>query len=125
MQATYTKLFADAGGVSHFEDVTLPMPLGFAVPPAEPLNVAQIGPAAMVSLIGGSPNWKGDAAHPTPRRLLFVFLQGEVQVTASDGTARRFHAGDVLLAEDTTGQGHSSRITGTEEWRAVVVTLAD
>jgi len=125
MHASYVRLYADAQGVSHFEDLDLPMPPGFAIPPAEPLNIAQIGPATMVTLMGGAPNWQGQASHPAPQRLLFAFLRGTVEVTASDGETRTFQPGDVLLSEDTWGQGHSSRITGAEPCLAVVAMLAD
>ena len=32
-----------------------------------------------------------------------------VEIECGDGTTRRFGVGDVLLADDTTGQGHISR----------------
>jgi hypothetical protein len=46
-------------------------------------------------------------------------------VTASDGAVRRFPAGSVLLLEDTTGKGHSSRIVSDEDVLIVAVALAD
>ena len=57
------------------------------------------------------PNWKGGAAHPAPRRAIFITVRGEYQVTPSDGVARRFAAGSVVIVEDTTGDGHSTTIT--------------
>ena len=50
-----------------------------------------------------------DSPHPSPRRMIFVTVQGEYQITAS-GETRRFPAGSVLVAEDTTGVGHSTKI---------------
>jgi hypothetical protein len=44
-----------------------------------------------------------------------VYLQGEAEIVAGDSTARRFKAGSVLLAEDTWGTGHSSRVIGDVE----------
>ena len=38
MHTSYARLFADDGGVSHFEDVSVTMKPDFAVPPAEPLH---------------------------------------------------------------------------------------
>jgi len=52
-------------------------------------------------------------------------LQGEYQVIASDGTSRDFPAGSIVLAEDTWGKGHSSRLKGETEGLIFVVTLAD
>jgi len=36
-------------------------------------------------------------------------LEGSVEIEIGDGSKRLFHCGDILLAEDTTGQGHFSR----------------
>jgi hypothetical protein len=43
---------------------------------------------------------------------------------ASDGTSG-VGAGIVLLAEDTTGKGHVSRVTGTEDMHVVILMLHD
>jgi hypothetical protein len=110
MEARYTRLYADADGVSHFEDLAIELLPGFAAPPAEPLHAAMFLRTAQSSWIGGTAGWKGDVPHPSPRRLLFVYLQGESESTSGDGEARRFGPGSVLLAEDIWGTGHSSRV---------------
>jgi hypothetical protein len=56
---------------------------------------------------------------------LFCNLQGEYEVTASDGTTRRFPAGSLLLLEDTTGKGHRTRITSDDDVLLVAVALTD
>jgi hypothetical protein len=38
-----------------------------------------------------------------------IHLAGRVEIECGDGTKRRFGVGDILLADDTTGQGHISR----------------
>jgi hypothetical protein len=47
--------------------------------------------------------------HPAPRRQYIINLDAGVQITASDGEARRIGAGEVILVEDTTGKGHLSK----------------
>jgi uncharacterized cupin superfamily protein len=37
-----------------------------------------------------------------------VVLSGRAAITTSDGVRREVGPGDVILAEDTTGQGHVS-----------------
>jgi hypothetical protein len=106
----YVRLFADAAGVSHFEDVTVDLPPVDFAPPAPPLNVASLFPAAACGLLGVGPDWGGDVPHPAPRRQFFCTICGEYEVTASDGTRRRFPVGSLLLLEDTTGAGHATRI---------------
>jgi len=61
--------------------------------------------------------------HPSPRRLLFVYLEGTSEITAGDGEARLFGPGSVLLAEDTWGSGHSSRVV--EPDIGLVFSIAD
>jgi hypothetical protein len=63
--------------------------------------------------------------HPAPRRQLFCNLRGEYEVTASDGTVRRFPAGSLLLLEDTSGEGHTTRFVSDDDVLVVSVTLAD
>ncbi len=47
--------------------------------------------------------------HNAPRRQLVIPLDAEVEVEAGDGSVRRIGPGEVLLADDLTGQGHKSR----------------
>ena len=50
--------------------------------------------------------------HPAPRRQYVMTLQGQAEIILGDGTALTFGPGDVLLAEDVTGEGHITRIVG-------------
>lgn len=123
--AKYVRLYADEFGESHFEDLEVALvPVDFA-PPAAPLNIAQFRPTAQSLFVGAPPGWGGETSHPTPRRQIFCVLQGEYEVTASDGGVRRFPAGSVLLLEDTWGKGHSTRITGQVDALIFGVALAD
>jgi len=47
--------------------------------------------------------------HPAPRRQLVVTLSGESEIELDGGKKVRLGPGHILLAEDTTGQGHISR----------------
>ena len=42
-----------------------------------------------------------------------------------DGTKVRLHPGHILLAEDTTGQGHISRAIGSEDRISIFLPLAE
>lgn len=50
-----------------------------------------------------APDWE---RHVAPRRQWVVVLRGRAAVTVSGGERREFGPGDVLLYEDTTGEGH-------------------
>lgn len=49
---------------------------------------------------------------PAPRRQFVITLSGCGEIECGDGSRRRFGPGDILLAEDTTGQGHITREVG-------------
>jgi quercetin dioxygenase-like cupin family protein len=46
--------------------------------------------------------------HTAPRRQWCITLSGTVEIGVGDGTKRIFRPGDVFLAEDETGQGHTA-----------------
>jgi quercetin dioxygenase-like cupin family protein len=54
-----------------------------------------------------------------------VYVAGALEVTVSDGKARRFAPGDVVLAEDPAGKVHHSRVLGAADALLVVVLLPD
>ncbi|MBI2859064.1 MAG: hypothetical protein HYX90_08300 [Chloroflexi bacterium] len=63
------------------------------------------------------------AFHPSSRSQFSVTLEGEVEVVASNGTVRRFGPGDIMLADDKTGQGHINRVVSKHPRKVLVVTL--
>ncbi|MFC2045344.1 hypothetical protein ACFLUH_01530 [Chloroflexota bacterium] len=48
--------------------------------------------------------------HPAPRRQYIIQLSGQVEIGLPDGTTVRYYPGDTRLVEDTTGQGHTTRV---------------
>ena len=117
-----TRLFSDEAGESHFEDIEFDMTAIQYAPPAPALDISDAIEATSVFWFRFPKDW-ADAAHPTPRRQLFVVLEGEVEGWTSTGDTRIFRAGDRLLMEDTTGKGHGARPLNGEAV-AVVVALA-
>lgn len=105
------RLFADELGESHFEDIEMPMSAVQYAPPAPALHLSTPVAATQVSWLCFPADWN-DAAHPSPRRQLFVVLAGEVEGWTSSGDRRTFGPGDCLLMEDTTGKGHGARPLG-------------
>ena len=49
--------------------------------------------------------------HTAPRRQWCITLSGSVEIGLGDGTNKTFGPGDVFLAEDVTGQGHTAKPT--------------
>ena len=116
MKAHYARLFANQNGRPCIEDLDIELFPGLAVPPAEPLHTASfLAPEGQTFWVGALPDWSGGEPHPAPRRMIFVTVSGEYEVTTAEGAVRSFPAGSVLLVEDTTGSGHSSRVTSSGE----------
>ncbi|HLF79769.1 MAG TPA: hypothetical protein VJB57_19985 [Dehalococcoidia bacterium] len=114
---SYVRIYTGADGLSHFEDMEVPLTEG--------------GAASMLSKVMAVSglNFRRNTAsynldfHPAPRRQFVVNLTGTVEIEASDGEVRRFGPGSVMLAEDTTGKGHISRAIGDEERLSLFIHL--
>ncbi len=59
--------------------------------------------------------------HPESRRQYLIVMTGQMEVTVGDGTSRVLDPGDVLLAEDLTGQGHQVRSLGDQPFLRVTI----
>jgi hypothetical protein len=126
MQANYARLFTDEQGVSRFEDLAVQLQPGFSPPGMRTTVLSAPFLTSEGSFWVGVPTtWLDDSPHPSPRRMIFVTVRGEYQITASDGSARRFPAGAVLVAEDTTGAGHSTKLIGAEDVIIFAVNLPE
>ena len=119
-----TRLYADAAGVSHFDEVVVELaPTPFA-PPAPPVDLSPPLAAMRCFLIGLPQGWYGDW-HPAPRRQLCFVLTGVIELQTSDGEVRVFRPGDSFFTEDTTGRGHGLRNAGSVDFLGAVAQLAD
>jgi|SRR5437660_7836896 len=121
---TYTRLYADEQGESHFEDIKVDFTSTDYAPPAPPLNLSVFTPATQFGFMSAPANWSSDW-HPSSARNMFFVLSGEWEVTASDEETRRFPAGSALLVEDTTGKGHLSRVISPTDSLAAFVQLPE
>ena len=118
------RIWADEGGESHLEEVELAFGESDFLPSAPSMRITPHEQASGYFIArapaGLDLNW-----HAAPVRELAVYLTGQGEIEASDGTIRPLEAGTILLVEDTTGKGHKTRVTGTEEVLVVIVTLPD
>ncbi|HKZ04150.1 MAG TPA: hypothetical protein VJU81_01650 [Methylomirabilota bacterium] len=96
------RIYTGADGRSHFEDLDIPLK------PSSYGTLSDLVPSSGVIFretpVGGALDF-----HVAPRRQFVITLAGLVEVECGDGTKRRFGPGDIMLADDTTGQGHITR----------------
>ena len=62
--------------------------------------------------------------HPAPRRQFVIMLAGGMEIGLRDGSLLRFGPGDVLLAEDVTGSGHTRRVNPDQPRLSATIPLA-
>ena len=97
------RLYADQNGESHFQDIDVEF--------IESTRAGRLSarlPATGIIFREVAPDYDLDW-HPAPRRQYIINLDAGVEITASDGEARRIGAGEVILVEDTWGKGHLSK----------------
>ncbi len=116
----YTRIYADAAGETHLEDVRPQMKASDHSSMMSELIAAK---GVIFRETNGAQyfvDW-----HNAPRRQFVVNLSGEVEITVSDGEKRRFGPRTILLAEDVAGKGHISRGVGDSERLVMFVPLMD
>ena len=105
------RIYTGNDGQSHLERLPLSMSpfkdTEGSVGWATPFQEGRI--AFRMSAVGYALDW-----HCAPRRQYVIQIQGRMEVTCGDGTSFIAGPGDVLLAEDLTGQGHKTRVVGDE-----------
>ena len=111
------RIYTGPDGRSHFEDMQVPLSdrgkVGF-------MSDAVKATGLVFRETGGDYNYD---FHVAPRRQYVVNLDGEVEIEVGDGTKRLLRSGDILLAEDTTGQGHISRAVAGKPRKSLFITL--
>jgi len=114
-----TRIYTGHDEQSHFEELDLPLQVTALG--------AMSGPIAVESVFMRDTTQMGPDVydfHVAPRRQLAVHLRGRTEIEVGDGEKRSFGPGDLLLADDLTGQGHISRQTDGPRLQMFVV-LAD
>ncbi len=114
---TIVRIYTGADQRSHFEDIQVPLKsagkIGF---------ISELMKATGIVFRETGADYNYDF-HTAPRRQYVVNLEGEVEIEVGDGTKRILRSGDILLAEDTTGQGHISRAVAGKPRKSLFITL--
>ena len=94
------RLYMGNDGKSHFEELDQ----------AEGSNHF-LAPLAVKALVFKNDENRDDLLgwHTAPRRQWCITLSGSVEIGIGDGTVKTFGPGDVFLAEDVSGEGHTAK----------------
>ena len=95
------RLYTGDDGHSHIEAID---------PPTHP-EWSQLQNAKGIVSRASPPGYFSDW-HVAPRRQYIITLAGEAEIGLADGSVHRLGPGDVNLAEDLTGHGHTTRVVG-------------
>ena len=115
----YMRLYSDDKGISHFKEERLLMKEDAT---RASRNVQQIEGAKGATLLRLKPGTV-ETWHRAPRRQYLFVVAGRSEVTAGDGEKRELGPGDRMLMDDTTGQGHITRVLGQEDHVALFIPL--
>ncbi len=111
-----TRMYSGDDNLSRFEDVEI------EIEPARVGSLSELVPATGVIFRQTGGDYDLDW-HNAPRRQYIVNLDGAVEITVGSGETRILGPGEVLLAEDTEGQGHKSRAVDGEVRHSLFITL--
>jgi len=85
MELHYARIYADAEGESHFEDLAMPLVSADLAPPMKPVPLSAPIAAARLVHFHGPQELDGGAWHTAPTRQFMYVLSGTVEITVSDG----------------------------------------
>ena len=111
------RLWTDSEGISRFEEGSIVLKNG------SPVNLlSEKFPTKSISFAetqaGQSLNW-----HNAPTKQFVITLRGTLDFWNNLDEHFVITPGDILLAEDVTGSGHSWKLIGDDPWRRVYVIL--
>lgn len=115
-----TRLYTGADGMSHFEC----LPVEFATTPGAPSAVDQSKPLVAIKsyIVRCAPGFFSDWHNADARRYV-VTISGCAEIEVGGGQKFAAAPGQIVLAEDLTGKGHTFRILGDKDWIAMFVDM--
>ena len=106
------RMYTGDDGATHIEEID----------PSEHPAWTELHDATKIVFRAQQPGFFSDW-HIAPRRQYIITLSGEAEIGLKDGTIHHLRAGDVNLAEDLTGAGHTTRVVGNVPRVTAVVQL--
>jgi hypothetical protein len=108
--AEYVRVEHDGSGGSRMVDVALEQQEATIATGVPPVLVSAAVPTSGVVFVDAPEDLRDTAPHPAPRRQFVVVVSGTLECETTDGDVRQFPPGSVVLAADTEGAGHITRV---------------
>ncbi len=106
-----TRFYATESDESRFVEIDIPLEQAQQDADGNLLRFSNSYPSPNVRF-AELPDGMVQSWHHAPARQVVVVLSGELEVGTSDGQTRRWRAGEAFLADDVTGQGHTTKTVG-------------
>lgn len=116
---TATRLYAGSDGQSHLGRIQIALKTTQNAL-AEQSVTQKMSDAYVVRLAPGL----FDSWHNADQKRYIVVISGEAEVTTTGGEKAKIVPGQIYMAEDLTGKGHTFRVVGKQEWVALFVNFA-
>ena len=113
------RIYTGSDGKSHFEEIAPRL-----TPRGDQSDGGELIPGSGIVVRRFDPK-RSNPWHHAPGRAAVFTLSGAVDIEIGDGTVRRLGPGDILIAEDLTGQGHVTREVGPEPRVSIFVPLRE
>ena len=110
----FARVYTDVNGKTHIEDMDLPLTL------IRHHMRTDLTPSKDIRFVHFTDGFYNDLHNEMERGYLIFLSGGQMEVGLADGTVRRFGAGDAVLYDDVAGEGHTSRVVGSNLWAARV-----
>ena len=119
-RTTITRLYTGADGQSHAEDTEVAWRPAKLRPELSESESVKVTAAQFLRWPRGFV-WAG---HPASKRQYVIIVSGRGEVDVVGGKKVQLAPGRVLLAEDVTGKGHTTRVGPDEDLVMLLVPLA-
>lgn len=121
---TFQHLYTDADGETHFAEKDFAFEYRQDIEGRGGITVSElrgVTGAAIYRLKQGTvEDW-----HTAPRKQFGFVIQGQADITASDGQVLRLAPGSIILIDDTTGKGHITAGVGDEDHVVLMVPVGE
>ncbi len=114
-----TRVYSDENGDSRFEDILIPLDDS-----GEIGSLSDGYPVSSIIFREVKPDYDYDF-HNAPRKQYLILIDGAIEIETTLGEKREFHAGNVLLLEDTQGKGHRTRNLERAVRRSIFIVIPE